>query len=202
MAIPRYDTIMLPFLKLFEDREEHSFCRVVTILAKEFQLTEKEQKERYPYYKQRRIFSTQVREARMHLKETGLVESTRRGYLKITNRGLDVLRQSPPEINLSFLDQYMTGKRLSASSQLFKPPIYNLLFLCSKCGNGDFIIPPNPKPDDIIVCNNCNSSASYKVIQAQIDKHVKRQDKRLFKDLFENLFASHATKTTKNKNAK
>ena len=201
MAIPGCETIMLPFLKLFEDREEHSFCEVENILAKEFQLTEEEQKKRY-HYEQRRIFSTQVREARMHLKETGLVESTRRGYLKITNRGLDVLRQSPPEINLSFLDHYMTGKRLSASSLRFKPPIYKLLFFCSKCGNGDFIIPPNPKPDDIIVCNNCNSSASYKNIQAQMDKKVRREDDQLFKKLFGNFFESHTTKTMKNKNAK
>jgi len=196
VAIPDYETIMLPFLKLFEDRKEHSFCEVGTILAKEFQMTEEELKKRYPY-EQRRIFSTQVRGARSYLRKTGLVESTRRGYLKITNRGLDVLRQSPPKINLSFLNQYITEKCLSASS-----PLYKLLFCCSKCGNGDLIIPPNPKPDDIIVCNNCNSSASCKDIQLQIDKQLKRQHNQLLKEFFGNFFKSHTTKTMKNKNAK
>ena len=196
MAIPDYETMMLPFLKLFEDREEHSFCEVVNSLAKEFQLTEEEQKKRY-IDKQKKIFDTEVKVARRYLKETELVKSTRRGYLKITNRGFDVLRLSPPKIDLSFLDQYITEKCLSATG-----PFYKVLFCCSKCGNGDFIIPPNPKPDDIIVCNNCNSSTSYKDIQAQMDKKLRKEYDQLFKKVFGKFVESHAIKTMKKKNAK
>ncbi|MBI4685411.1 MAG: hypothetical protein HY755_09445 [Nitrospirae bacterium] len=44
MAIPDYQSIMLPFLKFIEDKEEYSFRETVDDLAKEFQLTEEEQK--------------------------------------------------------------------------------------------------------------------------------------------------------------
>jgi restriction system protein len=41
MPIPDYQTIMLPLLKLLADRKEYLFKDIVTILGKEFQLTEK-----------------------------------------------------------------------------------------------------------------------------------------------------------------
>ena len=40
------------------------------------------------------------------MKKAGLLKSTRRGYFQITERGLDVLEQNPPEINTAFLRQF------------------------------------------------------------------------------------------------
>jgi restriction system protein len=40
------------------------------------------------------------------MKKAGLLQSTRRGYFQISQRGLKVLDQNPPEINIAFLRQF------------------------------------------------------------------------------------------------
>ena len=48
MAIPDYESIMLPLLRFAGDEQEHSFREAIEVLASEFQLTEEEQKELLP----------------------------------------------------------------------------------------------------------------------------------------------------------
>jgi len=48
MAIPDYQTIMVPLLKFAIDKQEHSLRDAVDFLADEFQLTEEERKEMLP----------------------------------------------------------------------------------------------------------------------------------------------------------
>lgn len=105
MAIPDYQSIMLPFLEFIEDKDEHSFRETVDGLAKGFQLTDEEQKELLPSGQQE-IFSNRVGWARTYLKKSGLVMSTRRGYFKITDKGIDVLNRKPEKINVQFLEQF------------------------------------------------------------------------------------------------
>lgn len=105
MAIPGYQALMLPLLKVSGDKEEWSLRQSIDILAKEFGLTEKEKKEPLPSGQQP-VFDNRVGWARTYLKKAGLVESTRRGYLKITERGLEVLKLGPPEINDKLLQRY------------------------------------------------------------------------------------------------
>lgn len=93
MAIPDYQSIMLPFLKLAGDKAEHSLREANDILAQEFQLTDDEKKELLPSGQQE-VFLNRVGWARTYLKKSGLVNSTRRGYFKITDKGLDVLKQN------------------------------------------------------------------------------------------------------------
>ena len=48
MAIPDYQSLMLPLLQLASDQEEHTIAEAVGSLAKEFKLTEQEQEEPLP----------------------------------------------------------------------------------------------------------------------------------------------------------
>ena len=41
-----------------------------------------------------------------HFKKAGLLESTRRGHFRISDRGLKVLEKTPKEINVNYLEQY------------------------------------------------------------------------------------------------
>ena len=52
MAIPDYQTIMLPLLKFAGDSQKHSLREAVNHLANEFKLSEEEQKEMLPSGKQ------------------------------------------------------------------------------------------------------------------------------------------------------
>ncbi len=40
------------------------------------------------------------------MKKALLLETTRRGYFRITQRGLEVLKEGPPAIDVQFLDQF------------------------------------------------------------------------------------------------
>jgi restriction system protein len=104
MGIPDYQTIMLPLLKFAGDRQEHSLREGIDQLANEFALTEEEKKELLPSGLQE-IFRNRVAWARTYMGKAGLLESTRRGYFKITERGVKVLKQKPDRIDVKFLDQ-------------------------------------------------------------------------------------------------
>jgi restriction system protein len=105
MPIPDYETIMLPLLKLLSDKQEHSLRGAIESLAHSFELSEEEKKELLPSGQQP-IFDNRVGWARTYMKKAGLIESTRRGFFKITQRGLEALKLNPPEINDKFLRQY------------------------------------------------------------------------------------------------
>lgn len=105
MAIPDYQTIMLPLLNFASDGDEHRFREAVEALAGYFGLSEEERLEllpsgRYP------TFDNRVGWASTHMKKAGLIEGPRRGYLKITPRGLSLLQEQPEKINLKLLDRY------------------------------------------------------------------------------------------------
>lgn len=105
MAIPDYQSLMLPALRFYSDGQEHSFRDTVESLSKEFNQTEQERKELLPSGQQE-IFDNRVGWARTYLKKAGLIESTRRGYNKITKRGFEVLKQNPAKIDVVFLGQF------------------------------------------------------------------------------------------------
>jgi restriction system protein len=55
---------------------------------------------------QQAIFDNRVGWTRTHLKKAGLLESPKRGFLKITERGIEILNEKPSLINTQFLEQF------------------------------------------------------------------------------------------------
>ena len=105
MAIPDYQSLMLPLLRFLGDKKEHSFRETLDALAKEFDLSEGELRELLPSGKQP-IFDNRVGWARTYMKKAGLLESTRRGIFRVTDRGLKILSQKPTQINVKYLRQF------------------------------------------------------------------------------------------------
>src|SRR4051812_35937784 len=105
MTLPTYQRVMLPLLRVAADGQEHSLRGTIEQLAEEFHLSNEERKELLPSGGQA-TFDNRVGWARTYMKKAGLIESPRPGYLKITDRGLEVLKQDPKEINVKFLEQY------------------------------------------------------------------------------------------------
>ena len=102
MTIPDYQTLMLPLLKFVGDKREHSLWETIDKLAAQFNLTDRERRELLSSGRQA-VFDNRVGWARTYMKKAGLIESTRRGYFRITNRGVNVLKQNPPKIDVRFL---------------------------------------------------------------------------------------------------
>src|SRR3989344_3331241 len=105
MTIPDYQTIMLPLLKLTEDKKEHSIREAIDSISDLFKLSEEQTKEVLPSGRSY-IIDNRVGWARTYLKKAGLLEDTRRSYFRITDKGAEVLAESPTEINIKFLQQF------------------------------------------------------------------------------------------------
>ena len=105
MAIPDYQTIMLPLLKFAGDNQEHSLREAVDYLADEFDLSEEELKEMLPSGTQR-LFNNRVAWALTYIRKAWLVESPKRGIFKITDRGQQVLSKGLQKIDNKFLIQF------------------------------------------------------------------------------------------------
>lgn len=105
MSVPDFQTIMLPLLKFTADQREHAFRETIEYLAMAFQLSEQEKEELIPS-RQQTSFDNRVSWATSYLKRAGLLESTRRGFFKISQRGIQVLQQNPNRIDIKFLSQY------------------------------------------------------------------------------------------------
>ena len=105
MAIPDYQSILLPLLKLSSDGEIHKFRASVEELAKHFELTEDERKELLPSGKQP-TFDNRIGWARTYMTKAGLLRSPKRGLFQITDIGKDVLSKNRENINVQFLEQF------------------------------------------------------------------------------------------------
>jgi restriction system protein len=105
MAIPDYQTVMLPLLDYVSDGKEHRVKAAIEALADHFDLSEDERSHLLPSGKQP-TFNNRVSWAGTYMKEAGLIEKPRRGYLKITDRGLSLLDEKPEMVNSKVLERY------------------------------------------------------------------------------------------------
>ena len=105
MAIPDYQTLMLPVLKAAGDGQEHRISDVVSQLAHDFGLTEEEQRQILPSGKQT-TFANRVGWAKSYLVQAGLIEATKRAHSRITDRGRRCLAENPARIDVEYLSQF------------------------------------------------------------------------------------------------
>lgn len=103
--IPDYQTCMLPLLKYAADNKEHKLADAVEDLSDQFGLTAEERKELLPSKTQEVIFN-RIGWARTYMKKAGLLEDTRRGVFKITERGQAVLGENLERLSTKYLRKF------------------------------------------------------------------------------------------------
>lgn len=104
MAVPDFQSLMLPLLRLASDGSEHTLADAIDQLAAEFQLSEADRRELLPSGRQPRL-NNRVGWASTYLRKAGLLKTIRRGSFQITERGTEVLKTNPTTINLNTLYQ-------------------------------------------------------------------------------------------------
>lgn len=105
MPVPDYQTLMLPLLRLTEDRQEHTLAQAVEVMAQKFDLSEADRNEMLPSGGQLKIFN-RIGWARSYMAKAGLLEAVGRGIFKITARGIALLKTKPAKIDVNLLNQY------------------------------------------------------------------------------------------------
>lgn len=116
MAIPDFQTLMLPLLQFAADGKQHSMQEAREHLAKEFKLTAEEQAELLPSGRVAR-FTNRVAWARVYLGQAGLLESPKRGTFVISERGQAVLREKPPRIDIKYLERFSEFQEFRQTSR-------------------------------------------------------------------------------------
>ena len=114
MAIPDYQSLMLPVLQA-SSQGEVRIGAVTETLAEKMQLSAEERAELLPSGRQT-VFANRVHWAKSYLSKAQLVEITRRGYFRISNRGQGVLQQAPAKIDNAFLKQFEEFRQFLAKS--------------------------------------------------------------------------------------
>jgi restriction system protein len=100
--IPDFQSIMLPFLMILSDGEEHTTIETNEKIAIHFGLTDEELNEFLPSGAAK-TFPNRVAWAKSHLKMAGLLENVKRSSFRLTDAGKRLLDSNPTEINLKVL---------------------------------------------------------------------------------------------------
>lgn len=104
MALQKFNEYLFPILRFCGDEKDHSIREIREALTKEFHLTQEDLESRYEsgYL----IFENRSSWALTYLKQAGLLFSPKRGVIRITERGKDVLKQNPTSLDHKFLMKF------------------------------------------------------------------------------------------------
>lgn len=105
MAIPDYQSIMLPLLRFARDGKVHSIHEAYAAMAEYFGLSDEERRQLLPSGKQK-VIDNRVGWARTYLVKAGLLHSPKRGYFSITPEGQAFLQTNPTSLTNEDLRQY------------------------------------------------------------------------------------------------
>jgi restriction system protein len=105
MAIPDYQSLMLPVLRLAGDQQEHSLSEMRRRIAADLNLSPLDMVRRLASDSQT-VFASRIAWAVQFLKQAGVLRSVKRGVYRITERGLMLLKEQPSEINVKTLRRF------------------------------------------------------------------------------------------------
>lgn len=105
MAVPDFQTLMLPLLRSLRDGNSHPTQGTIDAVAAELGLSEADVNEPMPSGKGP-VLTNRLAWAKLHLKRAGLIESERRGVYRITERGRGLLRDPPDRLTLAYLARF------------------------------------------------------------------------------------------------
>jgi len=105
MAIPDFQSLMLPLLSFAADGEEHSVREAREHLAANLELTDEEREELLPSGRQP-VFDNRMAWAKTYLQQAGLLATPRRAHFQITERSWQVLAAKPAAIDNRLLDRF------------------------------------------------------------------------------------------------
>jgi restriction system protein len=105
MAVPDFQSLMLPMIRIAADGKEHPLGEAREVLSKQFRLADADLEELLPSGRQSK-FSNRVAWAKSYLQQAGLLVSPRRGHFQISQRGVELLKSPPERIDIKFLENY------------------------------------------------------------------------------------------------
>ncbi len=173
MAVPEFQTFLLPLLRLSADGDEHSLPEVKSAIADELGLTEEDRAELVPSGRKTRL-QDRTAWAKTYLQAAGLLESPARARFRITAEGRRLLEEKPIRIDVSLLRRYEPFRQFQgraavrAGDEVGAPIVL------------DGAQPNGPTPSDAI-------EVAYREHRAGLAEEVLAQVKTMSPAFFENM---------------
>ena len=104
MAVPDFQSMMLPLLEAIADGAEHLNSAAYDSVAKRMNVAEEDLQLMHSGGEQT-VFYNRIAWGKTYLKKGGLIKSPKRGTIQITESGQRVLKSKPANIDLRFLKQ-------------------------------------------------------------------------------------------------
>lgn len=105
MTIPDFQTVMRPLLEVVQDGSPRTLAEVRDAVCAKFSLTDEERREMIASGRQT-IIQNRVGWARTYMNKAGLLDIPERGKVRITQRGIDTLKNGPERISVSWLKRF------------------------------------------------------------------------------------------------
>lgn len=148
MAIPDYQSLMLPILEIGA-KGESSVSLAADEMGQRFGLTAEEREEMLPSGKQR-LLHNRLHWAKFYLTKAGLIESPKRGRFVITDAGRKVLASPPISLNTKYLLTIPAFREFHRGEEE-DGEVYQVME----------VEPPVASPEEIV-------DAAYKALQAKL----------------------------------
>jgi restriction system protein len=104
MAIPDFQTLMLPLLKAAVIRDDEGKMQdLAENISTQFNLSESDMEELLPSGRQT-TFINRLQWAKTYLQKAGLLEISRRGYFRASERGKSVIAENPDRIDMDYVN--------------------------------------------------------------------------------------------------
>jgi len=105
MAIPDFQSFFKPLLEIAADGNEHSLKTARELIAQKMSLSDGDLKELLPSGTQKK-FDNRVAWAKTYFVQAKVLESSKRGYFRITERGRELFKKGHEKIDVKILNQY------------------------------------------------------------------------------------------------
>ncbi|HNR02081.1 MAG TPA: restriction endonuclease [Anaerolineaceae bacterium] len=122
MTIPSFKEMMLPLLAFSSDTREHSFSEALDHIKNVLNISPEDSKIMLKSGGQT-VVENRLGWARTHLKMAGLLESKQRARFNITDLGMKVLSENPPEITDRYLMQFPSYQAFRNRHRGVKPTL-------------------------------------------------------------------------------
>ena len=116
MVVPQTNELLLPLLKVIENKDEYKVPEIIDEVVETLDLSEEDLNEKMP--NKEPVISSRISTANMRLKKAELVEAKRFGYYSITEKGVEFLSSNPEELTE---DHLMKNPNFKEFKEIFQP---------------------------------------------------------------------------------
>lgn len=166
MAVPDFQSMMLPLLEAIADGAEHSNAEIAEIIAARLGVTNADREIMLPSGQQT-VFTNRVAWAKAYLKKAGLLQSPKRGTLQLTADGTKALAEKLDRINIRYLRKFESFEKSRSAPDVSETPVVS----------GDVVA---ATPEELI-------DAGYQSLRDELIVEIIEQVKRCSPQFFERL---------------